>query len=230
MSLAPAAYASQSPDGARLLLTGVARELADNADESQQRRLHHRRRDLTDLMEGLAERLWNRRDKSAVYVVKRCSSWIFRARCCCGLKRCRPVSSRPGTRRSRRARERASRSGDQHVRVAVIGAGIAGLAATRILSQSGHDVTTYDSRLDLGGVWSVTRRYPGLGTQNTRRTYSYSDHPMPAEWPDHPSGAQMQSYLESYADRFEIRDRFGSGRPSRWLSRGQRRRRRAAGR
>ena len=93
------------------------------------------------------------------------------------------------------------------MKVVVVGAGIAGLAATKVLSQADHEVITYDERPDLGGVWSATRRYPGLRTQNTRRTYSYSDHPMPTDWPDHPSSAQMHDYLESYADHFGIRDR-----------------------
>ncbi|WP_194925099.1 flavin-containing monooxygenase [Catenulispora pinisilvae] len=88
------------------------------------------------------------------------------------------------------------------MQIAVIGAGIAGLAATKVLTTVGHDVTTFDTEPDLGGVWSPTRHYPGLTTQNTRMTYEYSDHPAPASWPDYPSAEQWHSYLRGYVDRF----------------------------
>ena len=88
------------------------------------------------------------------------------------------------------------------MRIAVIGAGIAGLAATKVLSAVGHEVMTFDTEPEIGGVWSPTRHYPGLATQNTRMTYEYSDHPAPASWPEYPSAAQWHSYLRSYVDRF----------------------------
>jgi cation diffusion facilitator CzcD-associated flavoprotein CzcO len=45
-----------------------------------------------------------------------------------------------------------------------VGAGIAGLASARVLQGAGHDVEVFDRTPDVGGVWSVTRRYPGLRT------------------------------------------------------------------
>jgi cation diffusion facilitator CzcD-associated flavoprotein CzcO len=88
------------------------------------------------------------------------------------------------------------------MQIAVIGAGIAGLAATKVLTAVGHEVLTFDSEPDIGGVWSPGRHYPGLTTQNTRMTYEYSDHPAPDSWPDYPSAEQWHSYLRSYVDRF----------------------------
>lgn len=88
------------------------------------------------------------------------------------------------------------------MQIAVIGAGIAGLAATKVLTAVGHDVATFDTEPDVGGVWSPTRHYPGLTTQNTRMTYEFSDHPAPASWPDYPSAGQWHSYLRGYVDRF----------------------------
>jgi cation diffusion facilitator CzcD-associated flavoprotein CzcO len=88
------------------------------------------------------------------------------------------------------------------MQIAVIGAGIAGLAVTKVLTAVGHDVVTFDSEPDVGGVWSPTRHYPGLTTQNTRMTYEYSDHPAPSSWPDYPSAEQWHSYLRGYVDRF----------------------------
>lgn len=88
--------------------------------------------------------------------------------------------------------------------VAIIGAGIAGLCTAKTLLALGYRVTVFEKEADLGGVWSSARRYPGLTTQNPRETYCFSDWPMPADYPEWPSGAQMQAYLQGYADRFRV--------------------------
>ena len=89
-------------------------------------------------------------------------------------------------------------------RIAVVGAGISGLVSARTLGEFGFRVTVFDRTPDVGGVWSVIRRYPGLRTQNSKHTYRFSDHPMPASYPDWPTGRQMQQYLEGYAKRFHV--------------------------
>lgn len=88
--------------------------------------------------------------------------------------------------------------------IAIIGAGCAGLAAAKHLRSFGHQVTVFEKCPDVGGVWSRTRRYPGLTTQNDKGTYSLSDLPMPQDYPEWPSGAQVQAYLEAYASRFGL--------------------------
>lgn len=93
------------------------------------------------------------------------------------------------------------------MRIAVIGAGFAGLAATKRFAEFGHDVTCYEKAPDVGGVWSRTRRYPGLSTQNNKGTYSLIDLPYPKDYPEWPSGAQVQAYLERYATIFGLNDR-----------------------
>ncbi|MEV0292617.1 NAD(P)/FAD-dependent oxidoreductase [Nocardia sp. NPDC050710] len=91
-------------------------------------------------------------------------------------------------------------------RIAIVGAGIAGLAYAKVLSREGFPVEVFDRTPDVGGVWSATRRYPGLRTQNTKRTYHFSDFPMPGDYPDVLDGAQMQAYLDSYVQQFGLRD------------------------
>ncbi|MBH0775073.1 flavin-containing monooxygenase [Nocardia bovistercoris] len=91
-------------------------------------------------------------------------------------------------------------------RIAIVGAGIAGLASAKVLSREGFPIEVFDRTPDVGGVWSATRRYPGLRTQNSKRTYRFSDLPMPDDYPDVPDGAQMQAYLEGYVDHFGLRD------------------------
>jgi cation diffusion facilitator CzcD-associated flavoprotein CzcO len=90
------------------------------------------------------------------------------------------------------------------MRVAIVGAGFAGLSTAKVLRQSGFDVTVFDKAPDVGGVWSRTRRYPGLRTQNNKGTYHLSDLPMPADYPEWPSGEQVQQYLERYAEMFGL--------------------------
>ncbi|MEH1098035.1 flavin-containing monooxygenase [Micromonospora sp. CPCC 205561] len=90
------------------------------------------------------------------------------------------------------------------MRIAVVGAGFAGLSSAKVLRQSGFEVTVFEKAPDVGGVWSSTRRYPGLHTQNDKGTYHLSDLPMPADYPQWPTGEQVQRYLESYVERFGL--------------------------
>ena len=88
--------------------------------------------------------------------------------------------------------------------IAIVGAGVAGLATAKVLKQAGHGVTVFDRVDDVGGVWSASRRYPGLSTQSTKAQYELSDFRMPKSFPEWPSGEQVQQYLEAYAKHNEL--------------------------
>jgi hypothetical protein len=90
------------------------------------------------------------------------------------------------------------------MRIAIIGAGVAGLATAKVLLQAGHDVQVFDRTPDVGGVWSRTRRYPGVTTQSPKAQYSLSDFPMPEGYPQWPTGAQVQAYFAAYAAKFGV--------------------------
>ncbi|MGW1742533.1 FAD-dependent oxidoreductase [Nocardia sp. NPDC001965] len=92
-------------------------------------------------------------------------------------------------------------------RIAIVGAGIAGLVCAKVLSEDGFAVEVFDRAPDIGGVWSETRRYPGLRAQSSKNTYHFSDHPMPADYPRVLDGARMQEYLASYVRAFGLTDR-----------------------
>ncbi len=92
-----------------------------------------------------------------------------------------------------------------HVRkVCIIGAGISGLVAAKVLRGRGHEVHVVEKSSGLGGVWEPARSYPGVQTQTPRDLYCFSDFPMPADYPEWPSGQQVHAYLGAYAERFGL--------------------------
>ncbi|MFX8305061.1 FAD-dependent oxidoreductase, partial [Acinetobacter baumannii] len=46
-------------------------------------------------------------------------------------------------------------------RIAVVGAGPAGLAAATTLAERGHAVTLFDAAAEIGGQFNMARRIPG---------------------------------------------------------------------
>lgn len=90
------------------------------------------------------------------------------------------------------------------MKIGIVGAGFAGLSSAKVLRQLGHEVVVWEKAPDVGGVWSRTRRYPGLKTQNDKGTYALSDLRMPAHYPEWPSGEDVQAYLQTYAEKFGL--------------------------
>ncbi len=91
--------------------------------------------------------------------------------------------------------------------ICIIGAGVSGLVAAKTFLEEGYTVTVFEKKQGLGGVWEKSRTYPGLTTQNPRDLYAFSDYPMPASYPEWPTGEQVRNYLESYAQHFGVVER-----------------------
>jgi len=87
-------------------------------------------------------------------------------------------------------------------RVAIIGAGAAGLASARALLAQGFDCTLFERATRLGGVWTIG--YANFGTQVQRELYAFPDFPLPPEATDFTAGEIVQNYLEAYARHFAI--------------------------
>jgi cation diffusion facilitator CzcD-associated flavoprotein CzcO len=88
--------------------------------------------------------------------------------------------------------------------IGIIGAGVSGLVTAKTMREHGFEVVVFEKETELGGVWASMRRYPNVTTQNTRDTYTFSDFPMPAHYPEWPTGQQVQEYLTNYAQHFGI--------------------------
>jgi dimethylaniline monooxygenase (N-oxide forming) len=89
--------------------------------------------------------------------------------------------------------------------VAIIGAGVSGLATARVLIQQGIDCTVFERAPVLGGVWMVG--YSSFGAQVPRDLYEFPDWPLPKDTPDFTPGPIIQKYLEDFAAHFAITPR-----------------------
>ncbi|MCC5808844.1 MAG: NAD(P)/FAD-dependent oxidoreductase [Ectothiorhodospiraceae bacterium] len=88
--------------------------------------------------------------------------------------------------------------------MAIIGAGVAGLVTAKVLNQDGFKVTVFEKDADVGGVWSSSRAYPGLRTNNPAPTYAFSDFPHAEDTDAFPTAAQIRAYLGGYARHFGL--------------------------
>ena len=89
--------------------------------------------------------------------------------------------------------------------VAILGAGVAGLAAAKTLQQYGFDITVFEARGELGGVWA--NNYKSLRVLEPNCVYGLPDWPWPEGTSLFPSAAEVRAYLTGYASHFGIDNR-----------------------
>jgi len=87
-------------------------------------------------------------------------------------------------------------------RVAVIGAGISGIAAANILQKNGFEAIVFEKSARLGGVWA--NAYPGVHLQNIYTQYHLSDFPWSFQPDFHPTGEQIRRYLAEAVDCLQL--------------------------
>lgn len=103
-------------------------------------------------------------------------------------------------------------------RIAVIGAGAAGLAATKALLDAGLEPVAYDKGDRPGGLWArdnssgLSPAYASLHLNTSKKRTQFADFPMPGHWPDYPSADRVAGYLADYARTFDLTDRIRFGR------------------
>ncbi|MEZ5849392.1 MAG: NAD(P)-binding domain-containing protein [Hyphomicrobiaceae bacterium] len=88
----------------------------------------------------------------------------------------------------------------------IIGAGPVGLAMADALNRHGIDYDHVEAAAGLGGNWHHGV-YSTVHTVSSKRSTAFSDYPMPDDYPEFPSGAQMLRYLENYARDRGLADR-----------------------
>jgi 4-hydroxyacetophenone monooxygenase len=99
----------------------------------------------------------------------------------------------------------------RHFRVAVIGAGMSGLAVAHRLLQAGIDFEVFERNDDVGGVW-LENDYPGCRLDTSNFCYSYS-FLQRDDWPHQYSrGPEIRAYFQDASQRLGLRAhiRFGA--------------------
>ena len=123
----------------------------------------------------------------------------------------------------------------RRARVAVIGAGAAGLAAARELTREGHDAVVFEQGFELGGVWvydadveddltgaDANREkrvhssvYKNLRTNLPREVMGFGSFPFTRAFTDDNrrfcGHEEVRAYLDAYADHHDIRKRVRLG-------------------
>jgi cation diffusion facilitator CzcD-associated flavoprotein CzcO len=94
----------------------------------------------------------------------------------------------------------------QHVRVAIVGSGFAGLGAAIGLKRSGrHDFVILERGDDVGGTWRDNTS-PGVACDVPSQVYSFSFAKNPRWSRAFSPGAEIQEYLRSTADAYGLRE------------------------
>jgi cation diffusion facilitator CzcD-associated flavoprotein CzcO len=105
----------------------------------------------------------------------------------------------------------------RRMRVAIVGAGPAGLAALRALTGAGIDAVAFERGARVGGVWTLEERptaaYRSLHLITSRARTEFAEHPMPPSTPDYPSRSAVGEWLERYVERFGLGERIRLSTP-----------------
>lgn len=101
-------------------------------------------------------------------------------------------------------RARPRRGEDRTTRVAVIGAGLGGIATGVKLRRAGIErFTIFEKSAGAGGTW-WENRYPGAEVDVGSHLYCYSFKPYP--WSrTHARRAELQAYIDEVLDEFDLR-------------------------
>lgn len=98
--------------------------------------------------------------------------------------------------------------------VCIIGGGSSGMAAAKALRDRGVPFEGFEIGSDLGGMWryqndnGLSSAYRSLHIDTSRGNLGYPDHPLPDDCPDFPSHDAVLAWLESYAERFDLKRHF----------------------
>lgn len=97
-----------------------------------------------------------------------------------------------------------------HVRVAVIGAGFAGIGAAVTLTRAGHEVLVLERAATVGGTWR-DNSYPGCACDVQSHLYSFSFAPNPAWSRVYSPQSEILAYLQDVVRRFGLAARIRCG-------------------
>ncbi|XP_058396069.1 flavin-containing monooxygenase 1 [Diceros bicornis minor] len=96
--------------------------------------------------------------------------------------------------------------------VAIVGAGVCGLASIKCCLEEGLEPTCFERSDDLGGLWRFTEDveegrasiYKSVVSNSCKEMSCYSDFPFPEDWPNYLPHSQFLEYLKMYANQFNL--------------------------
>ena len=88
----------------------------------------------------------------------------------------------------------------------IIGAGFVGLGIAQALQEADILYDQVDASDRLGGNW-YHGVYETAHIISSRKVTQFTNFPMPEDYPDFPSAQNMLDYLNSFVDRFALRDK-----------------------
>lgn len=98
---------------------------------------------------------------------------------------------------------------DRSDRYCIIGAGSSGMAAAKNLKQAGILYDVFEREDDIGGNWYYGKPnssvYRSTHLISSKPLTEYTDFPMPKDYPDYPSHAQVLAYFHAYVEHFGLR-------------------------
>ncbi|XP_064520403.1 dimethylaniline monooxygenase [N-oxide-forming] 4-like [Pseudopipra pipra] len=97
-------------------------------------------------------------------------------------------------------------------RVAVIGAGVGGLASVKCCLDEGLEPTCFERSEDIGGVWRYTDSvdgtrvsvYRSVITNTSKEMSCFSDFPFPEDFPNYLPHSLLLEYFRMYARHFDL--------------------------
>ncbi|XP_032950063.1 flavin-containing monooxygenase 3 [Rhinolophus ferrumequinum] len=96
--------------------------------------------------------------------------------------------------------------------VAIVGAGISGLAAIRCCLEEGLEPTCFERGDDVGGLWKFSDRvedgrasiYPSVFTNSSKEMMCFPDLPHPDDHPNFMHNTKIHEYLKTFAQKNDL--------------------------
>uniref|UniRef100_A0A8C5QL55 Flavin-containing monooxygenase n=1 Tax=Leptobrachium leishanense TaxID=445787 RepID=A0A8C5QL55_9ANUR len=96
--------------------------------------------------------------------------------------------------------------------VAIIGAGMSGLAAVKGCLEDGLEPTCFERTAGIGGLWRFTENveddcpsiYKSLVSNASKEMMCFSDFPMPENFPNFLPNSKFLEYYKLYAEHFQL--------------------------
>ncbi|MBY6212626.1 NAD(P)-binding domain-containing protein [Microbulbifer agarilyticus] len=94
-------------------------------------------------------------------------------------------------------------------KVAIIGAGPAGLATARALRAMDIPFTSFEKHSDVGGIWDIENpgspMYESAHFISSKTMSGHYGFPMPESYPDYPSNRQLLTYIRAFTETYDLR-------------------------